>query len=233
MNISISEDVFSRFPAYRRGLVIAYDLHNGASPEELVASLRVAESALAAQMTPENIITHPKIENWREAYRSLGVKPSEYRPSMEALVRRVLKRDPLPTISTIVDIGTLVSIQHLVPVGAHAIDLLKQDMELRLATGLELFEPFGSDIIEHPNPDEIVFAEGDTILTRRWTWRQARQTLVVPETAAVEFNIDALPPVTDEEIEQICAEVGGLLQKYCGGEVRYGVLRRDQPLMAL
>jgi hypothetical protein len=152
---------------------------------------------------------------------------------MEALVRRVLKREPLPAISKIVDLGNLVSIRHLVPIGAHAIDHLTTDMDLRLATGEESFEPFGADLCEHPNPGEIIFAEGQIVLTRRWTWRQSKQTLILPETTAVEFNIDALPPVTNAEIETIFGEIMSLMKTYCSGELRCGVLSRENPSLDL
>lgn len=233
MQITIAPEVFAKFPEYRRGLVIAHGIENGPSPDGLIASLREAENALCEQLTPENVANHPKIESWREAYRALGVKPTEFRPSMEALVRRVLKREPLPAISKIVDLGNLVSIRHLVPIGAHAIDHLTADMDLRPATGAEIFEPFGADLVEHPNPGEIIFAEGQTVLTRRWTWRQSKHTLILPETTAVEFNVDALPPVTEAEIETIFGELAHLLQKYCGGNLRYGVLTRENPRLEL
>ena len=233
INIKVSAEVFSKFPTYRRGLVVAHDIVNGDSPDELVTSLRDAEKLLCQQLAPEAIVKHPRIESWREAYRSLGVKPSEFRPSMEALVRRVVKKDPLPAISKVVDIGNLVSIQHLVPIGAHAIDRLAADMDLRLASGDEIFEPFGTELIEHPNIGEIIFAEGNTVLTRRWTWRQSKYTLILPETTAVEFNVDALPPVTDEEVEQICGEIAALVTKYCGGRISYGILSKDNPIIKL
>jgi len=225
--------VFSKFPAYRRGIIIAHDIVNGDSPEELVTGLRDAEKVLCQQLTPDAILLHPCIASWREAYRSLGIKPSEFRPSMEALVRRVLKKDPLPAISKVVDLGNLVSIQHLVPIGAHAIDRLTDDMDLRLAGGDEIFEPFGTDLVEHPNPAEIIFAEGNTVLTRRWTWRQSKHTLILPETTAVEFNVDALPPVTDEEVERICDDIAALVKKYCGGRISCGILSIDNPVIKL
>jgi DNA/RNA-binding domain of Phe-tRNA-synthetase-like protein len=229
----ISQDVFTKFPAYLRGVVLAYGVRNPPSPPELVDSLRQAEQELCTRLSPENIISHPHIESWREAYRSLGVKPSEFRPSVEALARRVLKRDPLPTISTLVDIGTLASIQNLMPIGAHAIDLVTGDIGLRLATGAETFEPFGSDLIEHPLPGEVVFVKGDFVLTRRWTWRQAKHTLVVPETTAVEFNVDALPPLTPEIVAQVCQDVAALVQRYCGGTLRYAIISVDNPRISL
>jgi DNA/RNA-binding domain of Phe-tRNA-synthetase-like protein len=85
--------------------------------------------------------------------------------------------------------------------------ILTADMDLRLANRDEIFEPFGTKFIEHPNPFEIIFAEGYTVLTRHWTRRQSKHTLILPETTTVEINIDALPPVTDAEIESIFGEI--------------------------
>jgi DNA/RNA-binding domain of Phe-tRNA-synthetase-like protein len=229
LKYSISKEIFSKFPEYCRGVVTASGISNGDSPDDLLASLRTAESTLGMQLTAENVPTHPKIESWRAAYRLLGVKPSEYRPSVEALLRRVIKKDPLPSINRIVDFGNLLSIQNLVPIGAHAIDVLTQDIELRFATGQELFEPFGSEAVEHPLPAEVIFTEGMTVLTRRWTWRQAKHTLVLPETTSVEFNVDGLPPVYGEDVRQICEQVAALVQKYCGGQASYAILNKENP----
>jgi len=233
LHYSISKDIFVKFPGYCRGVVIARNLTNGKSDEELVSSLRAAENSLGERLSAETLTSHPQIESWREAYRAAGIKPSEFRPSVEALARRVLKKDSLPLISTLVDLGTLMSIQYLLPIGAHALDFVTQDIELRLATGDEIFEPFGSDIVEHPNPGEIVFMEGKTVLTRRWTWRQAKHTLVVPETKYVEINVDGLPPVTQSEVDKICQEVVRRVQKHCGGTARYEILSEENPIINL
>ena len=233
LHYSISKDIFAKFPGYCRGVVIARDVTNGKSPEELVSALRLAEASLGERLSAETLTSHPQIESWREAYRSAGIKPSDFRPSVEALARRVLKKDLLPLISTLVDLGTLMSIQYLLPIGAHALDFVKQDIALRMATGEEIFEPFGSDTIEHPNPGEIVFVEGNTVLTRRWTWRQAKHTLVVPETKYVEVNVDGLPPITREEVDRICQQVAAQVQKYCGGSIHYDILSQENPRISL
>lgn len=230
---TIDREVFSKFPGYVRGVVVANVVRNGDSPRELVELLREAEAALRAQLKPDAVAQHPRIVSWREAYRSFGAKPSEFRPSMEAMTRRVLKNNEIPSISALVDIGNVLSLRHLVPAGGHAIDVLERDISLRPATGDEEFIAFGSDVMEHPLPGEIVFVEGNTVLTRRWTWRQARHTLVVPETLALELNIDGLPPVPASEVEQICREAIELIERYCGGTSRYELLTHEHPSMEL
>ncbi|MEJ5202437.1 MAG: phenylalanine--tRNA ligase beta subunit-related protein, partial [Anaerolineales bacterium] len=165
----IADEIFTRFPGYVRGVVLAFGVQNRPSPPELVSMLREAEMQVRKQLDPDKIAEHPRIATWREAYRSFGAKPSEFRPSMEALARRVVKEQELPSINALVDIGNVLSLRHLVPTGGHAIDVLAQDISLRFASGQETFIPFGSEELEHPLPGEVIFAEGDTVLTRRWT----------------------------------------------------------------
>jgi DNA/RNA-binding domain of Phe-tRNA-synthetase-like protein len=221
---SISPDIFERYPGYCRGVVLAIDVHNKPSPEKLTKMLREAEESLRHQLTIENIAEHPRIKPWREAYKAFGAKPSEFRSSVEAMARRALRHDQLPSINSLVDIGNLVSLQHLVPEGGHSMDDLSQDIKLRFATGKEEFTPFGSAEIEHPLPGEVIFVEGNTVLTRRWTWRQANHTLTLPETRSIEFNLDRLPPVEIEEIHAIASQVISLIGEFCGGKMRYEIL---------
>jgi DNA/RNA-binding domain of Phe-tRNA-synthetase-like protein len=230
---SIAPEVFGRFPGYVRGVVLAHGVSNGPSPEPLQALLREAEASVRTRLTLEGIAEEPRIKSWREAYRAFGAKPSEFRSSIEALARRALRNDPLPSINALVDIGNVVSLRHLVPAGGHAIDVLTEDIALRLATGQETFVPFGSDQTEHPLPGEVIFAEGETVLTRRWTWRQATHPLTLPETAAIEFNVDGLPPVTPADVEQACGEIVRLVGRFCGGRVRCELLSQDHPRMPL
>jgi len=233
LTYSISAEIFKRFPGYVRGVVTARGVRNHPSPEALVQLLREAEASVRDRLKLEQVAETPCIKSWREAYRSFGAKPSEFRSSIEALVRRVLRHEPLPSINTLVDIGNVVSLRHLVPAGGHAIDVLTGDIALRSATGREEFTPFGSDKMEQPLPGEVIFTEGDTVLTRRWTWRQANHTLTQLETRAIEFNVDGLPPVTREEVERACGEIIELLELFCGGETRWEILSESYPKLEL
>jgi len=225
--------LFELYPGYLRGLVICRGVTNGDSPPELTALLRQAEQALRDTLTLEALPAHPVIAAWREAYRRFGAKPSEFRSSLEAMARRVLHGQELPSINTLVDIGNYLSISRLLPVGGHAIDHLTSDLELRLADGSESFTPFGGTEVEHPEPGEIIFVEGSQVLTRRWTWRQANHTLTLPETTAIIFNLDGLPPVGLEEVERAADETAELVKRFCGGRSRFEVLSIKNPQVLL
>ncbi|MBN1632441.1 MAG: hypothetical protein JW990_22005 [Thermoleophilia bacterium] len=232
---SISPEIFARYPGYVRGVVIAHGVTNGPSPAELVQMMREAEESVRARVDAEKVAEEPRIKSWREAYRAFGAKPAEFRSSVEAMARRALRGDQLPSISALVDLGNVMSLRHLLPAGAHAIDLLNGDIELRFATGDEGFVAFGSEELEHPLPGEVIFVENstNTVLTRRWTWRQGNHTLTLPETTAIEFNVDGLPPITREEVEAACAEVAELIQRFCGGATRIDYLTMETPRISL
>ena len=230
---SIDDEVFRRYPGYTRGVVLAYDVQNGDSPAELIQLMREAEDSVRQRMNLDTLATHPRIASWREAYRSFGANPGKFRSSIEAMVRRILRDQELPSINALVDIGNVFSLRHISPTGGHAIDVVKEDICLRPATGEELFVPFGSDQTEHPEPGEIVFVEANTVLTRRWSWRQANHTLTVPTTTAIEFNVDGLPPVTTEEVESMSAELAEMVQGFCGGRTRRELLTSESPKIAL
>jgi DNA/RNA-binding domain of Phe-tRNA-synthetase-like protein len=233
LQYSIAPEIFERFPAYCRGVVLATGLDNHGARPELEAQLRAAERALGEQLTLDTVATHPRLLAWREAYRSVGIKPSEFRPSVEAMARRCLRGEQLPAINPLVDLGNLFSLRYLSPVGAHAIDVLRSSIALRPASGTEVFIPFGGESVEHPAPGEWIFTEGEQVLTRRWTWRQARHTLVEAGTRAVEINVDGLSPVTRDEVERICRSLAEAVGVNCGGKTSWHILDRAHPVMEL
>ena len=230
---SLAGEVFAGFPDYRRGVVVARGVRNGDSPPDLLAMLRSEEAGARRRLSLETLTAEPRLASWREAFRRLGYKPGDFRPSIEALLRRVLKGQELPAINALADIGSIVSLRHLLPVGGHAIDVLTRDIALRPASGAESFVPFGTEEEERPPAGELIFAEGGTVLTRRWIWRQANQTLLLPGTTAAEINLDALPPVADEALREAARDVMSLVGRFCGGSCRFAVLSRESPVMCL
>src|ERR1035441_836747 len=114
----IDEEILRLYPGYRRGLVLGQALRNGPSKASLLEELRAQESVLRADIQG-NPAEHPRIGAWRKSYRRFGARPSEFRSSIEALARRVLRGDSLPNINALVDIGNLRSMRYLIQVVGH------------------------------------------------------------------------------------------------------------------
>jgi len=224
----IDAEIFRLYPGYRRGLVLGQGLRNGPSDASLVGDLRSQESVLRT-VVQGNPAEQPAIAAWREAYRRFGARPSDFRSSVEALTRRVLRGDALPSINALVDIGNLVSIRYLTPVGVHPIPTTGAALCLRLSSPDDRFLPPDGGAAETPEVGEVVFAQEHSVLTRRWTWRQAALTLTLPQTTAVCFNIDALQGLADDAVAAASRDLSDLVRKYCGGQTQTVVLNAANP----
>lgn len=212
----IAPEVFTAYPGYCRGVVVFSDVDNGGQNADLLALLRATERHVRASISG-NVSEYPKIAAWRDAYRKFGAKPSEHRSSIEAMTRRVVKPDDLPSINPLVDVGNIVSLKYMLPAGVHPLAAGREALELRRATAGDVFVPAGSASPEQPSEGEIVFTSGNEVLTRRWTWRQAAGTQTLPDTQCVFFNIDGLAPTTRAEVIAAMQEVSHLVQKHCRG----------------
>jgi len=59
--------------------------------------------------------SHPTLAAVRKLFRAAGCDPTRYRPSSEALLRRILKGEDLPAIHPLVDLNNCLSVELLVP----------------------------------------------------------------------------------------------------------------------
>ncbi|MEZ5657091.1 MAG: phenylalanine--tRNA ligase beta subunit-related protein [Burkholderiaceae bacterium] len=219
MQYLIDAEVFESYPGYRRGVVVIRGAQNTRDGSALETLLRSEEARVRERLAGINVAEHPAIAAWRDAYRRFGAKPSEHRSSIEAMLRRVLKPDRLPSINPLVDIGNIVSLRYLLPAGVHPLPAGGPGLALRRAREGDTFLPADGAAPEAPPATEVVFAHGAEILTRRWTWRQAAGTQTLPDTTEVFFNIDGLPPVDDDAVRLAMTDIAQLVVAHTGGSV--------------
>jgi len=61
------------------------------------------------------VAEHPAARRVRRLFREAGCDPTRYRPSSEALIRRVLRDGELPRIEPLVDLNNLLSMELVLP----------------------------------------------------------------------------------------------------------------------
>ncbi|MFH1263887.1 MAG: phenylalanine--tRNA ligase beta subunit-related protein [Pseudomonadota bacterium] len=76
---------------------------------------RQAGSDVRVRHTAESLSQDPIVSGIRRLFRECGCDPTRYRPSSEALIRRILKGDELPVIHPLVDLNNILSVQLAVP----------------------------------------------------------------------------------------------------------------------
>ncbi len=142
MNISVSEQIYQACPRLRLG-IISCDVVNTPSDEALWEEIAAVEESLRLSMRMEEIARRIPIYETRQAYKKLGKDPNRYRPSAEALCRRILKGYPLYKIDTLVDLINLVSIRTGYSIGGFDAGKIKGDLILGVGKADELFTGIG------------------------------------------------------------------------------------------
>jgi len=215
----VAPDVFALRPDYRVMLVAIDGLVPGPADEVSDALLQRAEHAAADLLRDQPVDQLPHVAAWRDAYRAFGAKPQRTRNSLEALLRRAATG--LPRVNRLTDIYNAISILHQIPLGGEDLNRYAGPPRVIRATGKEPFDTVagGEDIVEYPEPGEVIWCDDAGVTCRRWNWRQARRTQLHDGTTTALFILDALEPVTDEALQTATADLVDHLLRL-GSDVR-------------
>ncbi len=108
------------------------DLEVGPGDPSTLSVLREEVAARArASHTLDRLAEHPTVAGLRRLFRAAGCDPTRYRPSSEALLRRVLKGETLPEIHALVDLNNCLSLELAVPACVMNVPNLKPPFALR------------------------------------------------------------------------------------------------------
>ncbi|MCU1437890.1 MAG: hypothetical protein JWP66_977 [Naasia sp.] len=194
----VDDAVFQLRPDYRALLLVVRGLAGGPSDTAGDRLLATAEQAARRALAAGPVEELPHVAAWRDAYRAFGAKPQRTRNSFEALLRRAASTG-LPRVNRLTDAYNAVSVLHSVPLGGEDLDRYAGAPRLVRATGAETFDTVdaGADVVEHPEPGEVVWRDDEAVTCRRWNWRQGRRTQLREDTTSALFILDALAPMSD------------------------------------
>jgi DNA/RNA-binding domain of Phe-tRNA-synthetase-like protein len=228
-------DIAGRFPAFRVAVVVTEGLDIPAErPPELDRLIREREAAIRARFDGMELSTIPGVAAWRTAYKAFGIKRTSYRSSVERLVKNVLAGRPLPAINGFVDTYNAVSLTHVLCLGADDLDRVAGDLAFRMARPGDSFLDMGAEASEDPNDPpkdgEIVYADSEKVLCRRWNWRQDARSVITPATRRAVVTVQANGA---GDPAAAAADLAALIGRFCGGRSTVAVADAATPVVEL
>jgi DNA/RNA-binding domain of Phe-tRNA-synthetase-like protein len=233
MRFLIQPELFHLLPDLTIGVVVATRVNNRAPSAEIEGLLCAAIEGMRRNFGPDKTQDHPRIKPWRTAFSKLGISGSKFPSSIESMARRILKGDPFPRINPLVDLYNSLSLKYLVPMGGHDLDTLTGDIQLRFAEGWEPFIPMGGGETTVVPKGELVYRDGQEVLTRNWVWRQCEKDKTTEETKSIFLPIDVLGEVGRQRAEEIIGELSNLVPKHLGGTIQSSILDREKTSMQI
>ena len=213
---SYDKAVVERYPTIRAGIIHASRLANGPSSPELLEEYRAEQRVASERLNATAIADLPQVAAWRRVFTGFGAKPTQYRNAAEALLRRLAKYGDIPTINTLVDIGNLVSIRYAMPVAVFdQANIAGGSTTVRFATGSEHFTDLGSTDIFYPDPGEVVFVDGESVVSaRRWCWRQSAQSATSATTYDALIVVEGHHETASRDVESALTDLTSLLASH-------------------
>ena len=228
MKFIIQKEIFDKIDDLFVGIVVAKGIDNSKEylkiDELLKNSITLAEERFLDKKVKEDELIIP----YREAFLKLGINPNKYQCSVEAMFTRISKGKQLPSINPLVNLNNAISLKYTLPMGTHDLARSNLDIEMRYAKDNDTFIPMGTEDIEKPDNDEVVYAVGNQVRTRRWTWRQSNEGKIDENTNYVFFPIDGFKGFNDDKVKSAMEELKNVLKENFNCEVVSGYVDKEK-----
>lgn len=146
MEVTISKKVKEACPELKLA-IITCEVQNSETSDLFWTEMETELQKIKQQYSIEEINKRPEIAATRKAYKVFGKDPNRYRPSSEALCRRILRDIPVYKVSMLVDIINLVSIRSGFSIGGFDAEKVVGNVELGVGTCDDEFEAIGRGML--------------------------------------------------------------------------------------
>lgn len=163
-----------------------------------IGETRLREAAELTQATfpsTAELLADHAVAAWRDAYRAIGLKPSNHRCSYEALARRaVAGRLPVTGLG-IVNLYNAASLRFKACIGAYDVHrLASTHLQMRRCRPhVDTFVPIGGDPADFPlTGDLIVYAQANEVLCWAFNCRDSARACLTPTTTTALFSAEGV-----------------------------------------
>lgn len=205
-------DIQIALPGVKLGAMEADGIEATPASIHLAALLDAASERVRREFSLESLSEEENTRAVRAMFREWGMDPSKYRPSSEALRRRVVQGKGLYRVSNVVDIGNLGSIETGLPYGCYDRARLRPPIEFRHGAPGERYEGIGKQTWHLERRPVLADSDGPfgspiSDSTRSMITEAAHEVLIVLYTPAA---------VPDASLESAMGKLGERLAQFAG-----------------
>lgn len=146
IRITIDEEIYAVCPVFCYAAIEAKVKNTPFNPE-LWNEIEAFSASFRETYRIEDIKKRIPIHATRQVYKALGKDPNRYRPSAEALCRRIVKGLDLYRINTLVDLINLLSLNTGYSIGGFDADQIRGNLTLGVGKAGERFEGIGRGLL--------------------------------------------------------------------------------------
>lgn len=215
MKVQLDSLVSERLPRFSLGILRYSGASVSDSPKMLQGRINYFVENLRLEHDISRLAEIEGIREWRAVFKQVGIDPSRYRPSSEALLRRLLQGNSFFWINSAVDVNNFFSVLHALPFGIYDQDLLVGDVVCRLGLADDVYE--GLNGREVNMEGKLLLADqngafGSPIV-------DSKRSCVTEQSRNLMQVIFFHEQISDQQKDQIIGSVGRMFTEINGGEL--------------
>ncbi|WP_417142260.1 B3/4 domain-containing protein [Raoultibacter massiliensis] len=232
------ESFWELFPDAAIGIIVAsgmksVDEVDPADAEAIKRLLAEANEQADKYLTSNVISENEMVKVWREAYSKFKTKKGA-RCSIENLLKRVLKGNPVGSITPSVDIYNAISLKYALPVGGEDIDTVEGDFRLGVTDGGDAFMPIGEDEEDPTLPGELCYRDDAGAICRCWNWRDGQRSALSDDSENAILVIECVDPARIGVLNEALDEFAALISEHLGAKIETrAIVTRDNPELTI
>jgi len=161
MQFKINENALHKIKGIKLGILMTSGLHLKSDKPDFNTEFEAIKTLLFEKFRNIRPAEDEVVSHVRRMYRRVGWEPTRYRPSSEALIRRILKGNDLYRINIAVDFGNLVSARYHIPMGLYDTGKIKGDITLDTGKEDESYEGISKPLIHAK--DKLILRDNKSV----------------------------------------------------------------------
>ncbi|MGN7387589.1 B3/B4 domain-containing protein [Sporosarcina sp. SAFN-015] len=225
MKITLNKHLLKQMPGLKLGIIHYTKITVSESPQMLRGRLQLFQEQLFFELDTKPLTDFPGIKEWRETWKAFGADPNRYRPSVEALYRRIKKQNYLHTVHTAVDLNTFFSLQYEIPAGIYDAAKLVGDIQLTVGGEEDGYDGLNGRF----NSLHNILQLKDEYSPFGSPYVDSIRTAVTEETTDALHVLFLRPSMDKEEALKLTTACGNMFTSISGGEASCYVIDEESP----
>ncbi|WP_077617040.1 B3/4 domain-containing protein [Bacillus sinesaloumensis] len=216
MEIHISPHLKELVPNLKVGIIQYEHIEVGESPQMIRGRLQTFQESLFFDLEDKPVTDVEGISAWRQIFKQVGTDPNRYRPSVEAIYRRIQKQNFLSSIHSAVDLNNFFSMQYEIPIGIYDTTKIKGDIEIRIGQSSDEYMAINGRVISMK--DKMLSSDETGAFGSPYV--DSERTAVTTDTKHAIQIVYLNPSLQEDSCKNLLASLGAMFTQVHGGSAK-------------
>ncbi|WP_100488981.1 B3/4 domain-containing protein [Sporolactobacillus pectinivorans] len=221
LDFSVSEKLKKLVPDFKVSVICYHHIVISELPPIISERLPLFYENIKLSLENQPFSDIPGIKEWRSMFKQAGTDPSRYRPSQEALLRKIKKDGRPHMIHSAVDLNNFFSVQYSIPMGIYDLAQINAPVRLTVGTSADTYDGLNGRMMNMEN--KIISADSEGAFGSPIV--DSRRTCVTEHAEHALQIVYLRPSMPDEEAQRLTGKIAEMFTQVHGGENEWTIIR--------